>query len=169
MTSQAWLNAFSVGGTILSLLGLAVAIFQIVKTRRAAEAAKLAAQQAQQSIARTVFLVDVTNCAAQLDEIKALLRARRYEAALLRVTDVTAAVTQLRGMTRTHAKQPLNFKQALTQLGILRDLLELRLHEENTPINPVKINEILSGIADSLNRWIGSNKYLAAAEDNADG
>ena len=74
MAGQQWLNIISILGSVLSFVGVLVAIWQIKKTRKAAEAASAASLQAQQSIARNVLLVDVTSCISQLEEIKLLIR-----------------------------------------------------------------------------------------------
>ena len=70
----------------------------------------------------------------------------------------------MRGVAQGEAKNLMNFKRTLTELGILRDLLEQRLHEEDTPINPVQVNNALSEISKALNLWIGGAKYLTTEE-----
>lgn len=168
MLDQQILNAISVAGSALSLIGVWITFLQIRKTRLAAEAAERASQRAQQAIARNVLLVDVTACVSQLDAIKTMIRAKRYDAALLRVGDLAAALAQLRNVGSTEPLRQLPYKKALTQLGILRDLLEQRLQDELTSVNPVQINSVLSDISSSLNTWIGGAKYLPH-EESRDG
>lgn len=164
MNGQQLLNVIAVAGSLLSLAGVVVAIVQIRKTRRAAEAAERASQLAQQGIARNVLLVDVSSCVSQLDAIKTMIRSRRYDAALLRVGDLIAVLVQMREVTPADQKPVISYRKALPQLGILRDLLEERLHNEQTAVNPVQINSVLSELSVSLNSWIGSAKYLPPEE-----
>lgn len=164
MPDQQILNVISVAGSALSLIGVWITLLQIRKTRRAAEAAEKASQRAQQAIARNVLLVDVTGCVSQLDAIKTMIRAKRFDAALLRVCDLSAALSQLRKVGASEPTRQLPYKKALTQLGILSDLLEERLQDDQTAVNPVQINSVLSDISSSLNSWIGSAKYLPSEE-----
>jgi hypothetical protein len=168
MPDQQILNAISVAGSVLSLIGVWITLLQMRRTRRAAEAAEKASQRAQQAIARNVLLVDVTACLSQLDAIKTMIRAKRYDAGLLRVGDLAAALAQLRNVGSSEPAKQLPYKKALTQLGILRDLLEQRLQDEQVPVNPVQVNSVLSDISSSLNTWIGGAKYLPN-EESKDG
>lgn len=153
-----WVSIF---GTALSLLGITIAIYQILKTRKAAEAALLAANMATDAIQLNVTLTDVSSCINEVEEIKVMIRSKRYEAALLRVTDLSGRLIQLKNMPMNRfVKHVPNSKEMLAQLSVLRDLLERKLQNEKLPINASKINKILSEISDGLNIWIGSNKYL---------
>lgn len=161
------LNIVSVAGTILSLVGVIIAIVQIRKTRLAAEAAARSATSTQRAISQNVMLTDVATCTTSLEEVKVLLRSSRFESALLRVTDLHAHLLQLHGVSTVGPTSvSIDFRDALTQLAILRDLLENKLHKRETAINPAQVNNVLSGISDQLNQWLGTAKYSAISGDS---
>src|SRR5215213_1014217 len=83
-------------GSLASLIGLPVAIWQISKTRRIAEAAKDASLETQAAISRNLLLSDVSNCTRNIEEIKFFTRNEKYESALIRITDLVSQLIQLR-------------------------------------------------------------------------
>jgi hypothetical protein len=161
-------NAIAAAGSVLSLIGVAIAIWQIRKTLRVAEAAQRAAEETQRAITRSVLLTDLSTCTTALEELKALIRGKRVEAALLRVTDLNTQLTQLQSLHGASPSEPLDFAQILTQLSILRELLERKLNEEKVVVNPVQVNTVLSSISDQLNSWIGKQKYLGSRGESDD-
>ena len=56
-------------GSVASLVGLPIAIWQIYKTRRAAEAAEVASLQTQKSILRNLLLSDVSICIKYIEPV----------------------------------------------------------------------------------------------------
>jgi hypothetical protein len=158
--SQGFFNFATLIGTILSLIGVIVAIVQIRKTRNAADSAHQASIDAKLLISRDVLLVDVTACTTSIEEVKTLIRHRRLEAALLRVTDLTAALIRLSHLPpKAQRPSSRDLKPVLTQLAILRELLESVNHDATEEFNPVHVNVLLSGISDQLNHWVGSSRF----------
>ncbi|MCG8073277.1 MAG: hypothetical protein N0C86_14985 [Candidatus Thiodiazotropha taylori] len=152
-------------GTLLTLVGIIIAVFQIRKTTRAAEAARVAAEITTSNIQLNVTLSDVSSCVNEVEEIKVLIRSMRYEAALLRVTDLSGRLIQLKNIpNNNNTNEQFKNKENLAQLSILRDLLERKLQDRNLEIKPSSVNKILSDISDDLHAWIGSNKYLSSGE-----
>jgi hypothetical protein len=155
------INIISIIGSVLSLIGVIIAIAQIRKTLRAAQSAQAAATQTQFAISRNVLLTDISTCTRSLEELKVLIRGKRHEAALIRATDLSAQLIQLQHIQHsTNDIQNINFREILTQLSILRELLERKVFQQNTEVNPVQVNSQLSQISDQLNRWIGEEKYV---------
>ena len=153
-----WISAI---GSVFSFLGVLVAIYQITKARDAAEAAKISAESASETLQKNVAMINVSGCVNEIEEVKVLIRNERVESALLRVCDLIGKIIQLKSMPkRDGISEIAEISNMLAQLGVLRDLLEKKLHKTNTSINPSQINSILSSISDDLNVWIGENKYL---------
>jgi hypothetical protein len=146
----------SVLGSIASLVGLPVAIWQIRKTRRVAEAARVASNQTQKTISNNLLIADVSTCAKNLEEIKHYVRSNRIESALIRTTDLMSYLLQIQ--QRTHeSKQilPIKFEEMLSQLSIVREEFEKKVIKTSARINNVQINLQLSLISDDLNKLIG--------------
>lgn len=156
--SSAVANAISIVGSALSLIGVAIAVWQIFKTRKAAEAAQNAVEATRRSITSNVVLADMSSCTRAIEEVKALVRAKRYEPALLRVTDLHALIIQLQHVTRSDGKADTRAREALTGLSVLRDLLEEKLDNDEIAIETAKVNSELAKISDGLGHWIGDRK-----------
>ncbi len=146
-------------GSIASLIGLPVAIWQISKTRRAAESAKDAAIQTQKVISRNLLLSDVSTCTRNIEEMKAFVRSGKYESALIRITDLVSQLIQIQEVSKS-SNQPLQieFKETLSQLSIIRKDFEKKLVKSSAKMDIVQINSQLSEISDDLNKMIGETK-----------
>ena len=55
----------------------------------------------------------------------------------------------------------------LSQLDILRDLLEKKLHDPEEPVNPVLTNSVLTEISNKLNASSVNAKYDVAREEES--
>jgi hypothetical protein len=158
--STQYYNIATLLGTALSLVGLVVAIVQVRKAVTAAQAAETAAAATENAIARNMFLADVSTCVTGIEELKLLIRTARHEAALLRVTDLNANLIQLQHLPKAPADtSSIRLKEILTQLVILRDVLEQKVHASETEISPVQANTVLSNISDQLNHWVASARF----------
>jgi len=161
MNWSSLVDVIGVVGSLLSLLGVIIALVQIRKTLAAARAAAVAAKDTQLAIARSVLLTDVSACVRSVEEVKVLVRVEKHEAALMRVTDLSTMLIQLQSL---HAQQAANervdFTKMLSQLAVMRESLEQRVNNQEAEINPVKVNTQLSNISDQLNRMLGKEKYM---------
>jgi len=146
-------------GSIASLVGLPVAIWQISKTRRAAESAKTASIQTQHVISRNLLLSDVSTCTRNIEEIKSFVRNGKYESALIRVTDLISQLIQIREVLE-NSSQPhqIEFEERLSQLVIIRTDFEKKLAKSSAKINIVQVNSQLAEVSDELNKLIGEAK-----------
>lgn len=146
-------------GSIASLVGLPIAIWQIYKTRRAAESAKMASIQTQKTISRNLILSDVSNCTRNLEEIKQFVRNERYESSLIRTNDLVTQLIQIREILKSSDYvHKVEFKETLSQLSIIRENFEKKLVKSSAKIDGVQINSQLSKISDDLNTLIGETK-----------
>lgn len=147
-------------GLIISIGGFAFAIWLIIKTKKAALAAKEASVNAREVLQTNIMLVDISIYARIIDEVKSSLRNQRFESALIRVTDLISQLIQIRHMEHFSSKEsPILFQEIVTQLSILRESLEQIINEPDFPMDIVSVNKILSGITDLLYDLIGKYKY----------
>lgn len=157
-----WIDAVSVAGSVLSLLGVGITLWQIRKTLRAAQAAEAAAKETQLAIARSVFLSDVSACVRSVEELKVFVRGEKHEAALMRVTDLSTMLIQLQPLQVQQATtKTTDFTKMLSQLSLMRELFEQKVNKQEAEINPAQVNTQLSDISDRLNRMLGKEKYLS--------
>lgn len=172
MNGQAILSDLDLGGwvsligTILSLIGLGFTAYQVVKARKAADAASEAAKQARAVMRGTVLLSDVSKCSSSIDEVKSHVRVARYEGALLRLQDVIAQLVQIRRVG--YETQNVDFRKTLTELAIIRGVLERQVTRPEEGFDPYSLLQALSKISDEVNDWVGQFKYIAPGTSHAD-
>ena len=155
------INIIGVVGSFLSLIGVIIAIWQINKTKRIAQAAKDASDRTQKIISRNLLLSDVSTCTKNLEEIKTYVRIERYEASLIRVNDLISALVQIhQRMDNTNQIVPFGFEEMLLQLSVIRDEFEKKVNKSSARINNTQINSRLSLISDDLNKLIGGTIML---------
>ncbi|HKO36410.1 MAG TPA: hypothetical protein VJV21_08020 [Pyrinomonadaceae bacterium] len=159
VTRQTIIDLIGVAGSMLSLLGVIIAVVQVRKARKAAEAAEVASLAAQKTIANKVILIDVSASAQSVEEVKAHIRSQKFESALLRVTDLNALIIQLQHVPSTNTPPDWQIREMLTNLSVLRDLLEQKLHDPAVVVETPKVNAELSRIADDLGHWIAGRKF----------
>lgn len=165
MNSETLYWWFGLLGSVASLIGLPIAIWQILKTRRAAESAQEASLQTQKAISRNLLLSDVSACTRNAEEIKQFVRNDRYEAALIRTSDLISQLIQIREILESSKQSyQIEFEERLSQLSIIRRDFEKKLAKTSVKINIVQVNSQLSEISDDLNRLIGETK-IAVGKD----
>jgi hypothetical protein len=148
-----------VAGLATGIAGFSFTIWQLLKTQKAAVAAEKAAQETQSSLQNNVMLVDISTCLGTIEEIKTSVRSGRYEAALLRVTDLISQLIQVRQLSDFSKLVGNNIQSVVSQLSILRNTLEASSRDPEKTLDATKINKKLSDISDCLNGWIGVCKY----------
>lgn len=157
--SDEFIKWFGFIGSVASLIGIAFAIWQIYKTRRAAEAAKDAADYTQKFISRNLLLSDVSTCTRNLEELKLFVRIERYESAQIRIGDLILQLIQVREMLESSSyPYQIEFEETLSQLSIIREDFEKKLAKSSAKIDGVRVNSQLSKISDDLNKLIGGTK-----------
>jgi len=145
---------------LVSVAGFAIAIWQIVKTRNAADAALQAAIEARKAIHKNFMLADISSCTGIIEEVKIHVRNRTNDAALLRVTDLSGRLTQLRHLPDSSSEEySIAFQDMLTHIAVIRDDLEQKSALPDYAFDIVKVNEKLAEISDYLNALIGKSKY----------
>lgn len=148
-----WIN---IAGSIASLFGVPFAIWQIHKVKRAADAAREAANQTQKTISKNLLLADVNTCIKNLGEIQLFVQVERYESAQLRATDLVSYLYQIQQRTRDATQLfEIEFEEMFPQLDIIREIFEKKINGSSANINKVRVNMQLSKISGDLNKLVG--------------
>ncbi len=153
-------------GSVASLIGLPIAIWQIYKTRRAAEAAEVASLQTQKSILRNLLLSDVSICIKYIEEIKSSARNEKYEMSLTRVNDLISQLIQIQEVLKgSNQIYQIDFEEMLLKLTGIRNNFERKLVKDSVKINVVRVNNQLDLISGNLNKLIGETKIVIGKGD----
>lgn len=90
-----WGDIISAIGLAVSLGGFSIAIWQIMRSRRAAEAAGQAVKETKQSLTRNLTISDLTRAAERLEAIKELHRQREWRRAIDRYYDMRIMLSEI--------------------------------------------------------------------------
>ena len=157
--SSELVNWISIIGSFLSLIGVIIALVQIIKTRRVAEAAKDASLQTQKAISRNLLLSDVLNCVKHIDEIRLYLRGENYELAQVRANDLNSQLIQINAVVNASNQiTQVELEELFIEVSKIRLDLRKRIEGNKAKINVVKINAQLDLVSDNLNKLIGEIK-----------
>ena len=110
---------------VLSIVGFAIAIWQIVKTRSAAEAARISAQAAVEAIRHMHAVTTLHDIAGRTRNLVELLRAKKLAAAASAAFELRDAVSRLPNPTAiTGAGSAVAWSDVLLEVDALHERLE---------------------------------------------
>lgn len=144
-------NAASVFGLVISIIGFAVTIRNVVKSRAAAEETQRAVQRVQREIARLDAMADVAAAISTMEEIKRLQRELawkilpdRYAALRKHLITIKSSFTALRD------EQKVALQNAIQHFAGIEDLLESTPSEQLSQKHVARLNRTVSSQADAL-------------------
>lgn len=149
-------NWISIIGSLLSLIGVGIAVWQISIVKKAAVAAKEASLQTQKTISQNLLLSSIHTCIKNLEEIQSFVRYERYESAQIRAYDLISYLYQIQQRTKGSERTlEIRYEEMLSELSIIREEFERKVNKSSARINNVQINTRLSEISDSLHKLVG--------------
>ena len=115
-----WGNLGPIAGLIVAVGGFAIAIWQITRTRRAAEAAEQAVVATRASLAAKLTIADLVRASERIQEIKRLHREHEWSRALDRYHDMRIMLADVRARHPSLAdEQRSTIQGAIDQLGTI--------------------------------------------------
>jgi hypothetical protein len=167
--SADFINWITVISFVLAIASIGIGIYQIYlvgRVKKVAEAAKESADRTQTLITKNLLLSEVSTSTRTLEEVKFLVRSERYEAALLRVSDLTSQLIQIQQMlSGSNQSLEIDFEQILSVMLGIRDNFEKKGFDSAFEIQGAIINSQLAVVSDELNKWIGKVKIVVEKED----
>lgn len=159
-------NWISIIGSFLSLIGVIIALVQISKTRRAAEAAKNASIQTQKAISRNLLISDISICLKHNEEVIFCLRDEKYELALVRINDLISQLNQIQESVEiSNQNSQINLQEILFELTKIRNKFREKLGDSSVIVNKARFNNKLDIVSDNLNNLIGKTKLFIEKGD----
>ncbi|MBN1350151.1 hypothetical protein JXJ21_12125 [candidate division KSB1 bacterium] len=146
----------SIIGTVLTLISLAIAIYQIYKTRSAAEATK----KSLEIVKKNVLQITITECISKIDQIVYRIRRGSFEDASHKTNELTQNLSQLKALVRDNGEKIHQTLQPhIVKVRIIREELERKLENKRYKLNIVKINKDLFELADVLKEFLEKIKF----------
>ena len=148
-----WANASSVIGLLITVVGFALTLFNVARSRTAAERAETAANDAKQQILSHYAAIDLTRVLAELDEIRMLHRAGVWSALPMRYTAMRRQLQAIRENAPTLTKrQRTEIQGVITQFASIEGVVEEALAKNQSPIESTDLNRVAMEQGERLSR-----------------
>lgn len=156
MSALLWIATYRIGdlasiaGVAISLVGFAVTVLNVRRSRSAAERAEAAANDARRLIRGYETITDFSAAIAIMEEIKRLHRVGQIDPLLDRYAALRKTLIEVRKMSPL-ANQNMDqvIQNAITTLAAMEDLVERARAARSAP-NFVQLNQRLSRDIDEL-------------------
>jgi hypothetical protein len=148
-------NASSILGLVLSLIGFAITIKNVRRSRAASEEAKEAVIRVQAALSRVDAVADIASAVSTMEEIKRLQRELawpvlpdRYAALRKHLTTIKASFRDL------NEQQKVVIQNAIQHFAGIEDLLERTAADQLTRKDVARLNKIMSSQIDALHELL---------------
>lgn len=146
-----WGNLASIVGVLLAIVGFVVTIAGVWRSKRASEQAREAARATRESIAQYDAIADLSAAMAIMDEIKRLQRHAAWSVLPDRYSELRRRLVSIKA---SHAQVGDGARQTLqATIETFADLerrVERAVAAQIPPVNPAKLNDIVSGQIDEV-------------------
>lgn len=154
-----WGNFASVSGLVLSLLGFALTLWGVWRSKAAAEAAQDAALKAKDAIVHSQTIIDFSAAIVMMEEIKRLHRVSAWSILPDRYSILRRVLISIRGANPGMSDE---FKAHMTgatqQLADCESVVEEFLASGGDKPNPARLNAIVSVQVDKLSEILEALK-----------
>ena len=141
-------------GDLASVIGFVFAIYTLLRTKRAAEAAKTAAFEVRDRLTRVNTVAEFATILAAIDEIKRLHRVKAWLICLDRYSIVRRLLVSVQESSpNLRDEQHAVLAQAIEQFRIMEQTVErARSKNAQDDLDLARLNKIASKTLDELNR-----------------
>ncbi|NQD80919.1 hypothetical protein HP436_12105 [Pseudomonas sp. CrR14] len=151
---KAFLNSeWSTGvGLLITMAGFAITIYQLWKTRAAAESATFAAKEARRIVFQAGVIANFSSAVTAMEELKRLQRAGAWEIMPDRYSSLRKMLISIIGADNSMTDQHRKLVQSsISQFREIEGLIEefISSNKDNPP-DPAKLNKIITQQLDKL-------------------
>lgn len=157
--SQGWGDWASVLGLLVGVVGFAVTIYSVKRSRSAAESAQQAANDARQAILRTEVIASFASAVTVMDEVKRLHRAGAWSILPDRYSYLRRALISIRSNhPNLNENHRVLIQSAIEQFQLMESTVESHLAGNGSQLNAAKLNKIVTSQIDKLDDVLNSIK-----------
>lgn len=156
-----WSFVVTAAGAVVTIAGVGIVIYQIRKTRAAAEAASDAATDTSDKLLSVGAMIDLTRLYSVSNEAVVLLRHDNFAGAALRMADLRAKVVELRVSPKGRELQPpKKWQMLVTEVISLQEALEqYDGRQETDDALERRMKREMSAIHDKVNALAASTEH----------
>lgn len=136
-------------GTIASLIGLIIVIYQIMKLKGIAEASKDASEKTRARITELLFAMDIPKALKVVQEIQHYNRSSKFELSILRMQDLKYHLIQVKNNGKYDVDKQ-HYVEFITDLSIDLSNIEKEIKNKTKSIDIVRLNSTLDKILNYL-------------------
>jgi hypothetical protein len=147
-TAGDWL---SVLGLVVTLIGFAITIFNVVRSRTAAEEAERAVAKVREDILRIDTVAEFSAAIAAMDEIKRLQREGAWSVLPDRYADLRKSLISIKSANKDlPAHYMTAIQSSIQHFRGIETIIEKSLAAKKIPSNATRLNTIMSEQVDEL-------------------
>jgi hypothetical protein len=151
-------------GLAVGVIGFLITILQLRKTKAAAEAARTAAREASEHLARIEALVDISKLRVCAVDLLRLIQQGQYDAAHLRAWDLRQSINEARESTSGKSIVTAEKWQGLlTAVVSVHESVQKRKGKDRQAIADGRLQETVNDIIDQLTRFASAAACVIAS------
>ncbi|MGD9616871.1 MAG: hypothetical protein AB7H90_17305 [Alphaproteobacteria bacterium] len=140
----------SIAGVFITIVGFLVTLWNVWRSRSAAERAEMAANEARRMIRSYETVAEFSSAITLMEEIKRLHRSRQLEMLPDRYAALRKALIGVRRLAPSiRDSQDVILQTAITTLATIEDTIEKSIHGGSLP-DYARLNRLLSRDIDAL-------------------
>ncbi len=160
--NQGWGDIASIAGLFVALIGFAITILGVWKSRTAAESAKKAANEARAAITRTEVIANFSSAVTAMDEVKRLHRTGAWDVMPDRYSSLRRILISIcSSHPNLNEDQRILIQSSIAQFRELESLIESFLAGDESSPSSAKLNKIVTAQIDKLDEVLNSIKSEA--------
>jgi hypothetical protein len=138
-------------GVVLGLVAVTIALVQLRRAVRSADAAMIAAREARDAVAATTELANLTSGVRLISEVEALLRSEQFDAASVRLNDLRELIVHTRRARPHDQDTDRTFQRSIALVASFQHELLKRHYSPAARYDPLSVHRRLREISDFLN------------------
>jgi hypothetical protein len=156
----------TLGGFVLTVVGLIVGLRQLFKIRKSADAATAAANLATQGVQTRIWISDVTAQIEYAAAVAEYIRSDKFHSALLRMTDLRASLGKIVSASNLPGNARPDLEAAVAELTrVEKDIQSLLISGQGSAQFKYRAVAVLGELSDLLNRLVGQELYKSAKQE----
>lgn len=169
-----WLRRYGIGeiagafGFIATVIGFAVTLINVFRTRKAAEAAAIAASDAREHMHRFQTTVTLAQVIAGLDELKPLHRERKWDIAATRYGQLKRELINIRQRLPVSAGRLERVQSSIVLLSALEREVDGALQAGVEPTDMATMNQRISEQVEHLHVLLLDLERPVAGEESVE-
>lgn len=146
-----WGSVVSSVGLAIAVMGIGLAVYRASRAEKAARAAENASMETRSTITRVLTIIDLQKAIDLIQRVKLLHRDGKWEASLEHYQTLRSMLAdiEIRHPSPTEAFRT-NIREAIPRFTVIEDNIDRALREGEEPVETARINAIMNQVQEYL-------------------